>query len=80
MTGSPAHTDMESGRERSVIFTPSGSFKVDGSVNETLKRLVAEEWPVFTLSDNREVLVVRSSEVTAVQNVPGSRGRLGFQA
>jgi len=80
---SPESTELganpEAGPERSLIFTPSGSFKVDGSVHETLRRLAAEEWPMFTLSDNREVLLVRSSEVAAVQNLSGARGKLGFR-
>lgn len=65
--------------EASLIFTPSGSFKVEGTIHDTVRRLAAEEWPMFTLSDGGDGLVVRSSEVVAVQHVPGSRGRLGFR-
>lgn len=65
--------------ERSLIFTPAGSFKVEGSVHETLRRLAAEEWPMFTLSESHEQLVVRSAEVAAVQHLRGLRGNLGFR-
>jgi len=63
----------------SVIFTTAGSFRVDGSVHETLKRLATEEWPMFVLADSREQLVVRSAEVSAVQNHKPARRATGFQ-
>lgn len=66
--------------DRSLIFTPAGSFKVEGSVHETLRRLAAEEWPMFTLSDSHEQLIVRSTEVAAVQHLRGLKGTLGFRA
>lgn len=66
--------------EQSLIFTRAGSFKVDSSVHETLKRLAAEEWPMFTLSDTHEPLVVRSSEVAAIQHLRGLRGKVGFRS
>jgi len=79
MAGKSGYQKADGGRDRSLLFTAAGSFKVEGSVHETVRRLAAEEWPVFTLSDNQEGLVVRSSEVIAVQNVNEGHGPVGFR-
>jgi RecJ-like exonuclease len=71
--------DSEGISEQSIIFTSAGTFKVLGSAHDILKRLAAEEWPVFTLADGREQVVIRSSDVAAIQNVRGPRGALGFK-
>jgi len=63
-----------------LIFTPGGSFKVAGSVHDALRKLAAEEWPMFSLADGGDQLVIRSSEVAAIQHVRGLRGALGFRA
>ena len=42
-----------------MLFTPAGSFKVEGSLHETIKRLTAEEWPMFVLADTQDQLIVR---------------------
>ncbi len=68
----------ESQIECSLVFTRAGSFKVTGAVRDALGKLAAEEWPVFTLADNDEQIVIRSSEVAAIQHIRGSKGRLGF--
>lgn len=62
----------------SLVFTTAGSFRIEGSMHETLKRLATEEWPTFTLVESGVPLVIRSAEVAAVQHVKQSRGRLGF--
>lgn len=74
-TGDEAALD---GSQRALVVTRGGSFRVSGSMHDTLHRLAAEEWPLFTLADNDESIVIRSSEVIAVQNVSASKGRLGF--
>jgi hypothetical protein len=83
MSTEPASDDTSPSKEETVesslIFTPAGSFKVDGSVHETLRRLAAEEWPVFTLTDNQQSLAVRSAKVAAIQHVREPRGKLGFR-
>ena len=77
----PSNTQPESGAiaEQCLIFTPAGSFKVDGSVHDVQARLAAEEWPLFALSESRETLLLRSSEVSAVQSLGGNRRQLGFR-
>jgi hypothetical protein len=75
--GPPPQDDRSS--ERSLIFTPAGTFKVDGSVQDTIRRLATEEWPMFTLSDSQEALAIRSSEVAAVQHLRSMKGTLGFR-
>jgi hypothetical protein len=64
--------------EGSIVVTSGGAFKVEGSPQETLRRLAAEDWVQFTLAGQKELVFVRSSEVVAVQSAAGTRGRLGF--
>jgi hypothetical protein len=66
--------------ENSMIFTTAGSFKIEGTVHDTVRRLAGEEWPTFTLADSHEPLVIRSSEVAAVQQLRGARGTVGFRS
>lgn len=64
--------------EESVVFTAAGAFKVQGACRDTLRRLTAEEWPVFVLADTEEQVVIRSSDVSAIQDVVSHRGKVGF--
>jgi hypothetical protein len=77
MAESEPETDRE---EFSLVFTKAGSFKIKGTVQDTLARIAEEEWPSFSLADGEQQQVaVRSSDVAAVQRVRGLRGLLGFK-
>lgn len=77
MTASEPETDRE---EFSLVFTKAGSFKIKGTVQETLTRIAEEEWPSFVLADGEQQQVaIRSSDVAAVQRLRGLRGMLGFK-
>ena len=77
MKSSESDADTE---EFVLLFTAAGSFKVRATVEETLSRVAAEEWPSFALADGEEQqVVVRSAEVVAVQRIRGVRGSLGFR-
>ncbi len=77
MTESHQEADKE---EFSLVFTKAGSFKIRGTVQETLTRISTEEWPSFSLADGeQQQVVIRSSEVAAVQRLSGLRGSLGFR-
>lgn len=69
----------QTGAERSVIHTRAGAFKVEGSAQEILRRIAAEEWPAFTLADSDEPVIVRSSAICAVQDLRSQRTRVGFR-
>lgn len=64
--------------DQSIIFTPAGTFTVQGSCHDTLRRLAADEWPTFTLHPGEEQVFVRSSDVVAIQSAKGPRGGMGF--
>lgn len=66
--------------EFSLVFTKAGSFKVAGTVQETLSRIADDEWPSFLLADGEEQqVVIRSADVVAIQRLRGFRGSLGFR-
>ncbi|HEV3309926.1 MAG TPA: hypothetical protein VG815_05375 [Chloroflexota bacterium] len=82
MTTRRDETDARRGQhssEHSVIHTRAGSFKVEGSAQEILRRIAAEEWPAFTLADSDEPVIVRSSTICAVQDLRSQRTRVGFR-
>jgi hypothetical protein len=62
-----------------LIFTAGGGFSVKGSLEEARKRLVAEDWATFTLSESGGEVVIRSSQVVALRGgAPHKRGSIGF--
>jgi hypothetical protein len=58
-----------------MIFTVGGGFVVKGSMPEIVKRLRAEEWAHFELSESNDTIIIRSEQVVALRE--GKKSRRG---
>jgi hypothetical protein len=61
------------------LFTTAGNFCVKGSPIDVSRRISADEWPTFELTETGDTIIIRSAQVVAIRGgTKPRRSIIGF--